>query len=73
MLRCLSPVCRNGAYPIKGIDTTCNQTNVVFFLYVEMERTRLRELTLPFIVTKFFTVVVEMERTRLRELTHPPF
>ena len=36
---------RNGAYPIKGIDT--NSYNIIIYGHsiVEMERTRLRELT----------------------------
>ena len=37
---------RNGAYPIKGIDTTPIVEESFVFVNVEMERTRLRELTL---------------------------
>ena len=37
-------LCRNGAYPIKGIDT-CYRSIIIIHKYVEMERTRLRELT----------------------------
>ena len=36
---------RNGAYPIKGIDTTLLGQLWLSYLCVEMERTRLRELT----------------------------
>ena len=36
---------RNGAYPIKGIDTRMNASVACSFQPVEMERTRLRELT----------------------------
>ena len=39
---------RNGAYPIKGIDTNQDTSYLPFLLQVEMERTRLRELT-PFL------------------------
>ena len=39
--------------------------------YVEMERTRLRELTQMYLPSQAVLLVqVEMERTRLRELTH---
>ena len=37
--------CRNGEYPIKGIDTTIVQINPGHQAPVEMESTRLRELT----------------------------
>ena len=36
---------RNGAYPIKGIDTYIVIKTLLLFIIVEMERTRLRELT----------------------------
>ena len=43
-------MCRNGAYPIKGIDTRRELVFRTSYL-VEMERTRLRELT-PFITPR---------------------
>ena len=62
--------CRNGAYPIKGIDTNCHHHHFRYHFLVEMERTRLRELTpISAFVTSPSTIEVEMERTRLRELT----
>ena len=39
-------LCRNGAYPIKGIDTSFIHILSLSAAGVEMERTRLRELTL---------------------------
>ena len=61
---------RNGAYPIKGIDTNCHHHHFRYHFLVEMERTRLRELTpISAFVTSPSTIEVEMERTRLRELT----
>ena len=41
----LTILCRNGAYPIKGIDTRLIHISSSFASNVEMERTRLRELT----------------------------
>ena len=63
--------CRNGAYPIKGIDTLMLQARATSRVGVEMERTRLRELTHRYyIICHKNPSFVEMERTRLRELTH---
>ena len=64
-------MCRNGEYPIKGIDTEYKKKKKEHGLSsVEMENTRLRELTqICFLEGDFIHPVVEMENTRLRELT----
>ena len=50
----IAPLCRNGAYPIKGIDTVLRSPFFLSYLQVEMERTRLRELTRIYIHTISF-------------------
>ena len=61
---------RNGEYPIKGIDTPQPMLILLIFFTVEMENTRLRELTQFILVDSGGTLFgVEMENTRLRELT----
>ena len=44
---------RNGEYPIKGIDTKCHNATHQVKIFVEMESTRLRELTLALFLALF--------------------
>ena len=62
---------RNGSYPNKGIDTIFGRYDASPIMAVEMEVTRIRELTRR---TQCYrsnlSNLVEMEVTRIRELTH---
>ena len=61
----------NGENSFKRIVTLLWFLVIKFNLFVEMERTRLRELSQQPVTSNFLSgFPVEMERTRLRELSH---
>ncbi len=61
--------CRNGSYPNKGIDTDLFEEKHTCVSSVEMEVTRIRELTPVTSILMLGNTLVEMEVTRIRELT----